>query len=63
MDKMLTYKKVANGPIKGKCNLTLIPINKQMKLFCLVNLIQQTFSICLLSLIIIALLDVLVKNT
>ena len=44
---MLTYKKLANEPINGKFNLTLIPINKQMKLFSLVNLIQQTFSICL----------------
>ena len=35
--------------------------NKQEKLFFLINLIQQTFSICLL--IIIALLNVLVKNT
>ena len=38
---MLTWK-LANGPISGKCNLTLIPINKQMKLFSFVNLIQQT---------------------
>ena len=57
-------KKLANGPINRKCNLTLIPINKQMKLFSPVNLIQQTFFICLLSLIIIiALLHFLVKNT
>ena len=54
---------LANGPTNGKCNLILIPINKQMKLSFLVNLIQQTFSIHLLSLIIIAFLNVLVKNT
>ena len=27
---MLTQKKIANGPLNGKCNLTLIPIKKQV---------------------------------
>ena len=28
---MLTWKESANGPINGKCNLTLIPLNNQIK--------------------------------
>ena len=46
-------KKISQEPINEKCNLTLISRNNQMKFFSLVNLIQQTFSIRLLSLIII----------
>ena len=58
IDKSVTelnadLKKIGQGPINEKCNLTLISINNQMKSFSLVNLIQQTFSIRLLSLIII----------
>ena len=56
-------EEISQWAYHGKYNLTLIPINKQMKLFSLVDLIQQTFSICLLSLIIIVLLNVLVENT
>ena len=57
IDKSVTelnadLKKISQGPINEKCNLTLISINNQMKFFSLVNLIQQTFSIRLLSLII-----------
>ena len=60
---MLTWKESANGPISGKCNLTMIPLNKQIKLFSPENLIQQMFFIHLLSLIIITLLNVLAKST
>ena len=60
---MLTWKESANGPINGKCNLTLIALNKQIKLFSPENLIQQMFFIHLLSLIIITLLNVLAKST
>ena len=47
---------LANGPINGKCNLNLIPRNKKMKLFSVVNLIYQTISIRPLNSIIISLL-------
>ena len=57
IDKSVTelnvdLKKISQEPINKKCNLTLISRNNQMKFFSLVNLIQQTFSIRLLSLII-----------
>ena len=45
LNKCWLRKKLANGSINGKCSLTLILINKQMRLFYLVNLIQQSFSI------------------
>ena len=48
-------EKLAYGPVNGKCHSTLIPINK---LFFFINLIQQTFSICLVSLTINVLVNI-----
>ena len=62
VNKNVDLEKFSQWAINGKFNVTLIPKNKQMKLFSLVNLIQQTFSICLLSLVMISLLSFLIKT-
>ena len=40
---MLTWKRSTNRLINGKCNLTLIPINKQLKLCFLGSLFHITY--------------------
>ena len=62
VNKNVDLEKFSQWAINGKFNVTLIPTKKQMKLFSLVNLIQQTFSICLLSLVMISLLSFLIKT-
>ena len=54
-------EKISQWAYQWKMHFNLIPRNKQMKLFSVVNLIHQTFSICLLNLIIIALLLLLLN--
>ena len=43
MNLIVTWKKLAIGHTNGKCNLTPILTNKQMKLFSPKNLTQTVF--------------------
>ena len=59
---MVTWKKLAIGNTNGKCNLTPILTNKQMKLFSLKNLTQTVFPIHLLNSMRIILLNALIRS-
>ena len=62
MNLTVTWKKLAIGLTNGKCNLTLILTNMQMKLFSLENLTQTVFHIQLLNSVRIILLNALIRN-
>ena len=62
MNLIVTWKKLAIGHTNGKCNLTPILTNKQMKLFSLENLTQTVFPIHLLNSMRIILLNALIRS-
>ena len=62
MNLVVTWKKLAIGHINGKCNLTSILTNKQMRLSSLENLTQTIFPIHLLNSMRIMLLNALIRN-
>ena len=57
MNLILTWKKLAIGHVNGKCNLTTLPTNKQMKLISLENQTHTVYSIYLLNSVRIILLN------
>ena len=59
---MQTWKISTNGLINEKCNLTLIQINKQMKLFFLGSLFHVTYLILPLNLMKKLLPNVIIRN-
>ena len=62
MNLIVTWKKLAIGHANGKCNLTPIITNKQMKLFSLKNITKTVFPIHQLNSMRIILLNALIKN-
>ena len=62
MNLIVTWKKLAIGNINGKCNLTPIPKNKQMKLSSLENQTQTVFPIHLLNSMRIIFLNAIFRN-
>ena len=62
MNLIVTWKKLAIGDTNGKCNLTSILTNKQIKLFPLENLTQTVFPFHLLNSVRIIILNALIRN-
>ena len=62
MNLIVTWKKSAIGHTNGKCSLTPILTNDQIKLFSLENLTQTVYPIHLLNSMKIILLNALIRN-